>query len=78
MLVDASSYYSAAFLAYGFLSARQPAIGAALCLLCVAGWAAAGSWLAWDDITTATSAALLLFVAASAVWFAAERGEEGP
>ena len=76
VLVDASSYYSAAFLAYGFLSTRQPAIGAALCLLCVAGWAAAGGWLAWDDITAATSAGLLLFVAAAACLLAAGRGAE--
>ena len=69
VFVDASSYYSAAFLAYGFLAARQPVIGAALCLLSLAGWAAAARWLAWDDISVATSAALLVFVATAAVCF---------
>jgi hypothetical protein len=73
VFVDASSYYSASFLVYGFLATRRPAIGSALCLLCVAGWLAAARWLAWDDISVATSAAVLLFVAAAAWLSAAQR-----
>ena len=66
VFVDASSYYSAVFLAYGFLAGRRPGIGVALCLLSVAGWAAAAAWLDWDEISAATSAALLVFVAGAA------------
>jgi len=75
VFVDASSYYSAAFLAYGFLAERRPAIGAALCLLSLAGWAAAARWLAWDDISVATSAVLLVFVAAAA-WMSMARDRD--
>lgn len=71
VLLEPSSYYTAAFLAYGFLATRHEWIGAALCLLSLAGWVAAARWLAWDDISVATSVALLAFVAAASLLAAA-------
>lgn len=68
-LVDVSCYYTAIFAAFGFAATGRPRVGAALCGLSLAGWLAAGRWIAWDDISTATSAALLLFVlGVTAAW----------
>ena len=62
ILLEPAGYYTSVFLAYAFLRSGREAVGAALCLLSVAGWLAAAFWLHWDEIAVATSAALIVFI----------------
>ncbi|MBT40098.1 MAG: hypothetical protein CL938_16305 [Deltaproteobacteria bacterium] len=72
ILLEPAGYYTSIFLAYAFLRSGGEAVGAALCLLSVAGWLAAALWLQWDEIAVATSAALILFIGVAS-WLAGRR-----
>ncbi|MEE2677631.1 MAG: hypothetical protein VX546_03535 [Myxococcota bacterium] len=72
ILLEPTSYYTAIFLAYAFLRSGGEAVGAALCLLSVAGWLAAAVAPEWDTISIGTSAALVAFIVA-ATWLAGRK-----
>ena len=63
--LDGACYYSAFLAAWGLLWTRREAVGVLLCALSAVGWAISARWPEPDDAFTATSLAVLLFVAAS-------------
>jgi len=76
--LDGACYYSAFLAAWGLLWTRSEAVGVLLCALSAAGWAIATRWPEPDDAFTATSLAVLLFVAASTWLVSRPRARAAP